>query len=126
MAKTTFTPEQLEAEIVKLQSLSKEFPDFPVVIDRSYYDLWDEETFPVTFKQVGEDKNVTVYCEDHFGGEEGGDHRMYTVLRVGYGDDIRYFEKNGEYNSWESSEWDGGFYEVVPEEVTVKQWSVKK
>ena len=126
MAKTTFTAEQLEAAIEGLVNLNDKFPELPIDVSVSRYSLWEEGTYPIVFKQIGEDKNVAVYVEEHFGGEEGGDHGMYTVLRVGYGEDKRCFMKTGEYNSWDSSEWDGSFDEVVPEEVKVIQWSVKK
>lgn len=126
MAKTTFTAAQLEAALNKLTTVDTDFPDYPIVLGLGHYDLWDESTYSLTLRSVGKDTNVHVSCKEYFGGEEGGDHRMYIVLQVGYGADARYFEKTGEYNSWDSSEWDGPMYEVVSQEVKRTEWVAKK
>jgi hypothetical protein len=126
MSKTTFTPEQLEEAIESLTVIDDNFPDYPILNGRNHSQLWSEETFPIRFRKIGDDENVYVSCKEYFGGEEGGDHRMYMVIQTGWGTDTRYFMKTGEYNSWDSSEWDGEFYEVVAQEVKKTEWVNKK
>lgn len=126
MAKTTFTAEQLEEALEGLKNLEKAFPDYPLSDRFTEYSIWSEGSYPLTLRKVGDDQSVTVGVKDFFGGEEGGDHRMYVVLQVGWGADTRYFEKTGEYNSWDDSYWDGGFCEVVSQEVKKVEWVAKK
>lgn len=127
MAKTTFTAAQLEAAINKLDTVDHEFSEYPLlVLPGSFSSVWDEGFFPRTFRKIGSDENVRVDVKDFFYGEEGGDHRMYIILQVGWGDTARYFEKSGEYNSWDASAWDGGFVEVEQKEVTKTEWVTKK
>lgn len=126
MTKKLFTTRQLEAALQQLRTIDDEYPDYPVSNQLNSYDMWSPDSYPIQFKNVGEEKNVRVRCHEHFGGEEGGDHRMYIILAVGYGSDTRYFQKTGEYNSWESSEWDGYFTEVESKQVTVTEWVAKK
>lgn len=125
MAKTTFTTEQLEAALKKLQTVNEDFPNYPLVQNFDSYYLWHKDTFPLTLRQVGEDENVHVSCPEFFGGEEGGEHRMYIILKVGYGTDARFFMKTGMYDSWDDSVWDGGFTEVVAKEVKKTEWVAK-
>ena len=125
----SFTAKELEEALMKVKTADRDFPDYPVRNDlEEDYRMWSEENFPMTLTQVGEEKNVTVYCKDFFGGEEGGDHAMYIILSTGstYSNTDRYFEKTGEYNSWDSSYWDGGFTEVVQEKIEKTIWVNKK
>lgn len=124
----SFTPNQLEEALLKLKTADRDFPEHPLRIEMdSDYRLWDESSYPLTLTQVGDEKGVRVYCEDYFGGEEGGDHRMYIILRTGntYNGTARYFEKTGEYNSWDDSYWDGAIQEVEAKEVTKTEWVTK-
>ena len=120
-----FTAKQLEEALNELESLDDDFPDYPLTNILSYRKWQDKDNFPLTFKKVGEDLDVVVWCEDYFGGEEGGDHGMYIILKAGRYNDYRYFRKDGEYNSWDDSFWDGAFYEVEQKEKVVKVWEMK-
>lgn len=125
MAKTTFTAAQLQGVFNDVLTADERYPEYPLKNNFSYNGLCDEGAFPLTFRQIGEDKNVTVYVEDYFGGEEGGDHAMYIIYKVGYGENARYFEKTGEYNSWDDSSWDGPITEVVSQKVERVEWVAK-
>lgn len=121
--KTTFTAEELEATLNEVQKISENFPDLPVKLNyQDDYSFWSEDTFPLALKKVGNDQDVTIHCHDYFDGEEGGDHNMRCVMKVGYGEDLRYFLKTGLYDSWDSSEWDGPIMEVQPETIEVIKW----
>lgn len=125
----SFTAQELEEALQKVQQADRDFPEHPLRVGlESDYELWDESPYPLTLTQVGDQKNVTVYCEEYFGGEEGGDHAMYIILRTGstYNDTARYFQKTGEYNSWDTSYWDGAFQEVQSEKVEKTIWVSKK
>jgi hypothetical protein len=126
MVKTTFTAEELANAIDEVQKINDNFPELPIKLPLGYYDFWSQDSFPMTFKQVGNDKNVTVFIKEYFDGEEGGDHEMRCVLQVGHGNDARYFLKTGLYNSWDTSEWDGPLTEVVAQEVKRTEWVTKK
>lgn len=123
--KTTFTAKQLEEALNKVTTADTDFPDYPILCGLDSYSLWDEASYPLILRKVGEDKNVTVRCKEYFGGEEGGDHAMFIILSVSWGEDERFFKKNGEYDSWDSSEWDGPLYEAVATEVTRTEWVMK-
>lgn len=125
----SFTAKELEEALNKVKTADNDFPEYPLRNGlEEDYSLWNKSTFPIVLTRVGEEENVGVYCEEYFGGEEGGDHHMYIILRTGssYRGDERFFQKTGEYNSWDTSYWDGGFTEVEPKEVTVTQWATKK
>jgi len=127
MAKTTFTAAELQGAFNDIITADARFPEYPLVLFPYPYDeIWDEGFFPRTFRQIGNDEKVTVNVVEYFGGEEGGDHAMYIIFSVGYGNEQRYFKKTGEYNSWDDSSWDGNIYEVEAQEVTLKQWVAKK
>lgn len=123
MSKTTFSVDELQAAINEVILIGQTFPELPIRLAFSdSYDFWKEETFPLRFKKIGHDEDVTIRCTDFFDGEEGGDHNMRCVMEVGYGDDKRYFLKTGLYDSWDSSEWDGPILEVEPKTMEVIKW----
>jgi hypothetical protein len=126
MVKTTFTVDELNTAIQSVIDIDRKFPDLPVVL---YYEgFWAERTFPLTFKKVGENNNVIVQLEElHIGGGlEAGDNIMHCIISTGYGENKRYFKKTGFLDSWDNGEddykWDGELTEVIPQEVTFKQW----
>ena len=124
-----FTPKELEEALLKVKSADRDFPEYPVRNGlEEDYSMWNEDTFPITLTKVGEaEEEVRVYCKDFFGGEEGGDHGMYIILSTGssYNNTERFFRKTGEYNSWDTSYWDGGFSEVVETKVERTEWASK-
>jgi len=123
MSKTTFTVDQLQAAINEAILIEKMFPDLPIKLPfTDEFEFWREGTFPITFKKIGNDQEVTLKCKEFFDGEEGGDHNMRCVMTVGWGSDMRYFLKTGLYDSWDSSEWDGPILEVEPKTIEVIQW----
>ncbi len=130
MAKTTFTVEALQAAINEVILINKMFPELPIKLNFSdHSSFWSESTFPLTFKKIGNDEDVTLYLEDYFDGQEGGDHSMCCVLYVGFGADKRYFLKTGLYDSWDNGnddyQWDGEITEVVSKEVKKIEWVAK-
>lgn len=60
-------------------------------------------------------------CVDEYGGEGQGDD-YWTVFKI----QDRYFRKNGWYDSYNGSEWDGALEEVFPKEVKKIEWSNTK
>ena len=127
MPKTTFTAKQLAEVLDKVQRIDQDFPELPIRYMRDYQEFYSEDTFPLLLKKVGTDENVTVYYREFVGGDEAGP--MSVILATGYGTDMRYFKKDGYYDSWDNGnddyQWDGGFYEVESKEVTVTQWVSK-
>lgn len=113
--KTTFTAKELDDKINDILTVVS-------AISEDNEEFWREETFPLEFKTVGNDTDVTLSVKEFFGGEEDGDHSMRCILQVGEGDDVRYFLKTGVYNSWDDSEWDGPLMEVYPETMEVIKW----
>lgn len=125
-SKTTFTAEQLQGAFNDIQTADARYPEFPVKLFHGSYDeIWREEHFPMIIRKIGDDEDVVVSIKEYFDGEEGGDHRMFIIFSVGYGNTQRYFKKTGEYNSWDDSTWDGGIYEVVSQEVKKTEWVTK-
>lgn len=61
---------------------------------------------------------------DKFGGEGMGDHAHY-VFEVTDGDEKILVKIDGYYDSWNGTEWQDDFYEVVPVEVKVIQYNPK-
>lgn len=125
----SFTAKELEEALNKVKTADNDFPEYPLRNGlEEDYSLWNESTFPIVLTRVGEEENVGVYCEEYFGGEEGGDHHMYIILRTGstYDKTNRYFQKTGEYNSWDASYWDGAFQEVESQKIEKTVWVSKK
>lgn len=58
-----------------------------------------------------------VVVEDVQGGEGDG-APIHVIIKVGE----RYFQMDGYYSSWDSSEMDGELFEVQPKEVKVTQY----
>lgn len=121
-----FTAEQLDEAFISLENADSDFPKYPLLLNYGSTSIYDNLDFPIKLREVGNEKNVVVAIHERFDGEEGGDHRVYIIFRVGYGDSARYFEKTGEYNSWEDSTWFDGLTEVVPKEVKKIEWVSKK
>ena len=119
-----FTAKELQDALDKVQTIDRDFPELPIEFRGEYEEFWSKEFFPIVLKQVGDEKRVTVHVEEFIGGDEAG--AMSIILRVGYGDNARYFQKNGFYDSWDNGndgyQWDGGFSEVESKVVTVTQW----
>jgi hypothetical protein len=90
----------------------------------------DEETFYEEIMWASKDTGFILDAlgADAFhvareGGSEGeGDH-MEVVFRIG----DQLFRKTGYYNSWDSNDWEPGYYldEVEPYEVTVTRYRTK-
>lgn len=122
-----FTVKDLEEELRKVENIDNDFPELPIRFRRSYQEFWSQETFPIDLKSVGDETNVHVTVKEFIGGDEAGS--MAIILQTGYGENARYFQETGYYDSWDNGndeyQWDGGFYEVEPKEVTVTQWSNK-
>lgn len=127
MAKTTFTAEQLEEVLEKVKNIDQDFPNLPINFLKPYQEFWDKEVFPLQLKRVGDDKDVNISVKEFIGGVDAG--AMSIILQVGFGNDARYFQKNGFYDSWDNGnddyQWDGGFNEVEAKEVKVTQWTMK-
>ena len=123
----SFSVKDLEEVLEKVKNIDIDFPDLPIQYRGRYEEFWDKSAFPLTLKKVGDEENVYVFVKEFIGGDEAGS--MSIVLQTGHGDKARYFQKNGFYDSWDNGnddyQWDGGFYEVEPKEVTVTQWASK-
>lgn len=122
-----FTAKELERKLEEI-STCEVGAGLPIYFGFDREDsVWeDNSAFPIFIKDFGGVKHLRVDKEDSFYGEEGGDHQMYVIFSVGYGDSKRYFRKDGQYDSWAESSWDGGFYEVEQKERVVKIWEAKK
>jgi len=119
---TKFTVDQLEEQLNALPG-NEEWQDNVNVMLPT--DPWTEESYPLWLKQVGDDQWVKVDFVEHVGGEGQGD-TVYMVLETGYGDQKRFFKKNGSYDSYNGSDWEyGNFQEVYQTEKVIKVWEPK-
>lgn len=122
-----FTAKQLEDKLEEISTFEVDI-ELPIYLglDKSE-SIWEEEVqYPIIIKDFLGEQYFRINKEDSFYGEEGGDHQMYVILSTGYGDNKRYFRKDGQYDSWAESSWDGGFYEVEQKEKIIKVWTQKK
>lgn len=119
-----FTAKQLEEALDAAAEFAQENQEAPVWLND---DAWDEEFYPIGLRQVGDEKYVSVKFEEYEGGEGQGDY-CHMIISTGYGNDKRYFKKEGNYTSYEGMDfsYSGDLEEVVKKEVKVEQWVAKK
>lgn len=117
----SFTVKQLEDEMLKIPELAN--LETNIVLQHR---TWSEESYPIAFKSVGDEKYVTVRHEDTEGGEDQGSY-CCLIFSTGYGDNKRFFRKEGTYTSYDGMDFDysSPMTEVEKKEVTVSQWVEK-
>ena len=98
----SFTAKELETALINYKDDND--------IDR--YELWCGEIEEVVLEGIGTAK----FVEET--GHDGDGKYMGSIWRVG----DRHFAKGGIYSSWDSSEWDGDFEEVVADTKVVEIW----
>ncbi|QAU06537.1 hypothetical protein SEA_WILLIAMBOONE_16 [Gordonia phage WilliamBoone] len=63
---------------------------------------------------------------EEFGGEGQGDQLWFVFKITDAAGDVRYFRRNGWYQSYSGGEYDGPTEEVEPAEKTITVWNKKK
>lgn len=122
----SFTAKELEDALLSVIDINKKYPDLPVYLNLNWWDVWGRSAYPLCLKTLGGEKGVWIKHEDSYVGEEDGQKETYVILSVVQGGHKRYFRKTGRYDSWDGTEWDGDFTEVVPQEVKVMTWKDKE
>lgn len=104
-----YSADDVMAAIMKAVGSEDEYDD---MVSEFWYGVYKELDFNGIKEQV-------VWVAD-FGGEGMGD-MCYVVIQIG----DQYFRKDGYYQSYEGSTWDGEFYECFPKEVTRTEYHRK-
>lgn len=107
MNETEFDPDEFERYVREEWYMRK--THYTLHGERSFWEyLWEESLTIQTLHGLVERVDVST---EYLDGREG----RSMVVKIGE----LYFQKNGYYDSWESSEWDGAFVQVTPIEKTV-------
>lgn len=81
-------------------------------VEADFDDNWGEFLSLIDDENGAELPSLGAFAKQE---DEGGESRPWVVFSVGE----QFFEKNGTHDSWEGTEWDGGFQEVFPFKETI-------